>query len=84
MSLPFSQTAESGLLSSQPALLDVKQVAALLNCSQRHVFRLSDAGSMPKPRKLGTLVRWNRLELEAWIADGCPASDVEAEQGVQQ
>ncbi len=69
---------------SQAALLDVKQVAALLNCSQRHIFRLADAGAMPKSRKLGTLVRWNRLELEAWIADGCPKSTVETGRGVQK
>ena len=69
---------------SKAALLDVKQVAAILNCSQRHVFRLAVAGAMPKPRKLGTLVRWNCSQLETWIADGCPASDAEAGKGVQE
>lgn len=58
--------------NSKSAMLNVKQVAVLLNCSQRHVFRLAQAGSIPKPRKLGTLVRWSRSELEKWIAEGCP------------
>ena len=54
------------------ALLDVEAVAALLTCSTRHVYRLSDAGRMPRPLKLGALVRWRRAEVEAWIEDGCP------------
>ncbi|HYV35019.1 MAG TPA: excisionase family DNA-binding protein [Gemmataceae bacterium] len=53
------------------ALLAVEQVAKLLNCSARHVYRLSDAGRMPAPSRLGALVRWNRQAVETWIADGC-------------
>ena len=60
------------------ALLDVQQVAALLKCSARHVYRLSDAGKMPRPVKLGHLVRWNRQAVEDWIADGCPSCEKEA------
>ena len=66
------------VLSSPPAdapaaLLDVRAVAAELGCSQRHVYRLADAGRMPAPVKLGALVRWRRAELSEWIADGCPS-----------
>lgn len=54
-------------------LLDVKNVALLLGrCSTRHVYRLTDAGRMPRPIKLGSLVRWRRAELADWIASGCP------------
>jgi excisionase family DNA binding protein len=52
-------------------LLDVRAVAALLDCSPRHVYRLSDGGRMPAPRRLGSLVRWSRQELLDWIAGGC-------------
>ena len=52
---------------------DVQAVSELLSCSTRHVYRLSDAGKMPAPVKLGALVRWNRAGIEAWIAQGCPA-----------
>ena len=55
-------------------LLDVRDVAALLGrCSVRHVHRLADAGKMPRPVKLGALVRWRRAELDAWIDAGCPS-----------
>jgi excisionase family DNA binding protein len=56
---------------SAAQLLDVRAVAALLNCSPRHVYRLADAGKMPPPLKLGALVRWNRRVVEDWIAAGC-------------
>ena len=54
-------------------LIDVRDVAALLKCSARHVYRLADAGKMPRPVKLGGLVRWNRAAIEKWISEGCPS-----------
>ena len=33
---------------------------------------LADSGQMPRPRKLGALVRWDREELGEWLSDGCP------------
>ena len=53
-------------------LLDVKAVARFLSCSARHVYRLADSGRMPRPQKLGALVRWDRIELEKWLAGDCP------------
>ena len=53
-------------------LLDVQAVAELLGCSERHVYRLVEAGRIPAPAKLGALNRWPRNIIEAWIADGCP------------
>lgn len=64
--------------AAAPVLLDVRAVAELLGCSDRHVYRLADTGRMPKPRKLGALCRWSRVEIDTWIADGCPM--VEANQ----
>ena len=54
------------------ALLDVSQVAQILGCSMRHVYRLADGGRMPRPVKLGALVRWSRDSILDWIARGCP------------
>ena len=60
---------------TEPALIDVKAVAKLLNCSARHITRLDDAGQMPPAIKLGRLSRWNRETVLAWIAAGCPATE---------
>ena len=51
--------------------LDVGAVAALLGCSATHVYCLSNAGRMPRPLKLETLVRWSRAGVLAWIEAGC-------------
>jgi excisionase family DNA binding protein len=56
----------------EPALLDVRAVAQLLNCSARHVWRMSDAGRMPSPIRLGAAVRFRRADIDQWIRDGCP------------
>ena len=54
-------------------LLDVQAVAEMLGCSTRHIYRLADAGKMPRPVKLGALVRWNRASLQSWLDQGCPS-----------
>ena len=64
--------SNSGQTVEPSALLDVQQVAELLNCSARHVYRLTDAGRLPRPVRLGSLVRWSRSAIEQWISKGCP------------
>lgn len=54
-------------------LLDVQTLAAMLNCSPRHVYRMADGGKLPRPLKLGALVRWRSAEIHEWIAAGCPS-----------
>ena len=65
-------TKESLQDSPPAALLDVNGLAALLNCGARTVYRLADAGRLPRPVKLGALVRWRRAEIDEWLAAGCP------------
>jgi len=60
-----------GLERAPAALLDVGAVAEMLGCSRRHIYRLADAGRMPRPVKLGQLVRWRRAELTEWLDGGC-------------
>ena len=56
----------------RPAMLTVDDVAELLKCSSRSIYRLTDSGRVPRPVKLGSLVRWPRESIENWIARGCP------------
>lgn len=58
--------------SADAELLDVQCVASMLNCSIRHVYRMTDEGRLPTPVKLGALVRWPRADMMRWIAAGCP------------
>lgn len=64
-------TAGTPPADTAPALLDVQAVAHLLDCSPRHVRRLADGGRMPAPLRVGSLLRWRRADLDAWLADGC-------------
>jgi len=58
----------------EPSLLiDVHAVAELLNCSPRHIWRLADAGKMPRPYKVGALRRWDRAGIQQWVREGCPS-----------
>jgi excisionase family DNA binding protein len=52
-------------------LLSVGEVAKLCACSPRTIYRLSDAGKMPGPVKVGALVRWQREAILSWIGEGC-------------
>lgn len=53
-------------------LLDVRQVADMLGCSTRHVWTMRDCGKMPRPVKLGALIRWRADDIREWVSSGCP------------
>jgi predicted DNA-binding transcriptional regulator AlpA len=66
-------------LKQESLLCDVHQVAEICRCSPRHVYRMADAGKMPRGLKLGQLVRWRRVTgdprtgITDWILAGCPS-----------
>lgn len=53
-------------------LYTAEEVAELLRCSVRNVWRLRDVGDLPAAVRIGRLVRWPRKLIDSWIADGCP------------
>ena len=54
------------------SLLNAKQVAGLLGVSVRSVYRLRDGLRMPRPVRVGTLLRWRESDLRQWLDAGCP------------
>ena len=54
-------------------LVDVNDLAAMLKCSTRHVWRLADGGRMPRPYAIGALRRWDRSAIAEWVRSGCPS-----------
>lgn len=71
----MSQVSFGSLDPSAPPpgeLLDVQELAQLLKCSPRHCYRLADRGALPRPLKLGALIRWSRSAIRKWIDEGCP------------
>ena len=55
----------------QDGFMTIGEIAEKLSCSVRHCYRLVETGAMPKPIKLGQLVRWPRKTIEAWMESGC-------------
>jgi predicted DNA-binding transcriptional regulator AlpA len=64
------------------ALLDADETSAFCGWSRRTTYRLSDAGRMPAPVRVGRMTRWRRAELEDWIARGCPDCGAEGVSSV--
>ncbi len=71
----MQETATQQMTATVPTrerLLDVRQVATVLDVSVRSVHRLRDGGKIPAPVRIGGSVRWRATEIDAWIARGCP------------
>ena len=49
-------------------------IAILLQCSERHVWRMNDSNLIPGRIKLGRLVRFSKKLVDKWIAAGCKPS----------
>jgi predicted DNA-binding transcriptional regulator AlpA len=58
-----------------PSLITAAQLATKLQVSTRTLWRKLSAGILPNPLRLGGIVRWRLVEIENWIARGCPIVD---------
>ena len=71
-----SPSAPRGVANGRPRqLLDAREVAALLGFSARHVRRLASEGRIPSYQRFGSLIRWPRVVIDAWIEEGCSRPD---------
>lgn len=51
-------------------MLEINDLADLLNVSRRTVERLRTAGKVPKPdMHVGKMPRWNRETIRRWVAE---------------
>jgi excisionase family DNA binding protein len=63
-----TETSRRGLL-----LIDAQEVARRLGLSERTVWRLTAAGKLPNPIRIGGKTkRWRAEDIRAWVAAGCP------------
>jgi predicted DNA-binding transcriptional regulator AlpA len=53
-------------------LLRAAEFGALIGTSERWIWDKHNAGNLPRPVRIGRLVRWRRSDIEAWIEAGCP------------
>lgn len=55
-----------------PALLDAGQAARYRGMSRAAWYKRLSTGLVPRPVKIGSIARWRKDELAAWIEVGCP------------
>lgn len=65
-------TGGTGTEEDRKLLLRAAEVGALMGTSERWIWDKHNAGRLPKPVRIGRLVRWRRSDIEAWIEAGCP------------
>lgn len=72
----IGKTTPTLLEAALPALLTIKQAAALCGCGERTLWRWSHSGMCPRPVQIGSGIRpatrFRRDELLGWIGAGCP------------
>lgn len=61
-------TADAG-----PLLLDAKRLAVLLSVGLRTIRSWDSSGRLPTPLRIAGVVRWSKVEIEAWIRAGSPS-----------
>lgn len=57
----------------KPKLLTRGDVCRELQLSMRTLSRLISRGNIPLPVRIGRNVRWRAIDIEEWIAQGCPS-----------
>jgi excisionase family DNA binding protein len=80
--VPHAPDTEDAMTSTQPvpdkpfpptveaATYDADDLAALLKCSVRKIWRMRDANELPACLRLGRLVRWPKAVVDSWIHSG--------------
>lgn len=61
----------SDTLQAEALLIDSKQLQTLTGLGQRKVWELTNCNAVPHKR-IGRLVKYDPVEIRAWIAAGCP------------
>lgn len=59
------------------------QFAVMLQVSKRTLCRLRSAGKVPRPMRVGGIVRWRLDDIVQWMAAGCPC-DVKNPSSTQE
>ena len=65
---PASATEKRERLEA--ATYTVADLAALLQCSERHVHRLNDSRAIPGMIRVGRLVRFSKKLVDEWLLKG--------------
>lgn len=68
---------------SVQVFITAKQFAVMLQVSKRTLCRLRSTGKIPRPMRLGGIVRWKLDDIVQWMTAGCPC-DVKNPSTIQE
>ena len=57
--------------AATPLLINAKAASRSLGISPRKLWEITNCNAIPS-RRIGKAIRYRPIELEAWIASGCP------------
>lgn len=69
--------------SNAALVMTSKEVAAALKISLRTLYRLLDGERIPKPIKLGNLIRFRRSDIELFLEEGSMSAYRKAKRSKQ-
>lgn len=69
-------TTSETVADERPWLVDIEQLAFLLNRSVPSLERDASAGRLPASVRLGHSRRWRRQEIRRWVEAGCPPRQI--------
>jgi predicted DNA-binding transcriptional regulator AlpA len=62
----------AAVVNGRPLVLSAADLARDLRVSVKTIWRLDASGKIPRPIRVGRLLRWDRGEIVRWIAAGGP------------
>jgi len=74
---PADVVQQEALLSSTDSLLSLAQVRTLINVSRSTIYRWMQDGHFPRPLIISSQMRrWERADLDRWIASRRAATEL--------
>jgi len=67
-----AQPVDPRSVAHSPLAVDIRGLAVLLDCSERHVRAMNAAGRLPGALRLGRRRVWAIATIEAWLDAGAP------------
>lgn len=59
----------------RPLLVPAERVAWMLSISKSSLWKLHAVEKIPAPVRLGGRTLWSLVEIEGWVAAGCPSRE---------
>ncbi|MCH8968888.1 MAG: helix-turn-helix domain-containing protein [Planctomycetes bacterium] len=68
----MANVQETSGVANPAELMAVGELARRLRVSVRQVHRMNKAGLIPRPLRIGGVVRWHPDEIDRWLKCGAP------------